>query len=57
MTGAAGEVEAGSGDTRGFDYLGDGLVLLIAKVFGVGEFRWIDQTGPPDRELRTHDFR
>ena len=41
-------VEAGAGDTRGFDDLGDWLILLIAKVCGVGELRWIDPGRPAD---------
>lgn len=35
-------VEAGTGDTRGFDNLGDGLIFLIAKVDGIGKLGWID---------------
>jgi len=41
-------VEAGARDTCGLDDLGDGQVLLVAKVCGVGKLRWIDHAGPSD---------
>lgn len=42
--------ETGTGDTRRFDDLGDGLILLVAKACGVGEVRWIEHAGA------THPF-
>lgn len=40
-------VEAGSGDACCLDNLRDGA-SLIAKVFGVGQLRWLDHAGPAD---------
>jgi hypothetical protein len=47
-TGRQVTVEAGPGDARGFDDLGDGLIFLVAKVGGIGKLRWIDHAGPAD---------
>jgi hypothetical protein len=41
-------VVAGTGDARGFDDLREGLILMVATVWGTGEFRRIHHTGPND---------